>query len=427
MTKTARATLLAMLLGTTAVGGAGLAAAPAAAQSLADTMVTAYRSSPDLAAARAGVKVSGEQAVQARAGNRPTVQGTIDFDLEYDDFNEVIFPNTLALTITQTLYSGGQVENAIEAAETRITAEEARLRATEQQVLLDAITAHEDVVRDQGFVRLGIKNVRVLSEQLRAARERFEVGEVTRTDVEQARAALAGARSSLAASRGSLAASRENYLRTVGVLPGDLQRRPPLPELPATIEEAVAIALTREPTLQSVRLEREASGSDVRSAIGALLPQVSLQAQLSRVDTLNDRGRSVVDSDGGSIGLNITLPFYTGGANFSNIRESQALVEQAAANVTSAERAVVEGVGIAYASLEVAKASISAGLLEVEAAQLAFDGVSEEAKVGARTTLDVLDAEAEVLEAESDLVEARRDETVAAYTILAAIGLLTVE
>ncbi|MEM9763238.1 MAG: TolC family outer membrane protein [Pseudomonadota bacterium] len=404
--------------------------AGAGAQSLSDTLVTAYRNSPDLASARAGVKVQAENAVQARAQGRPFISGTATLDLEFDDFNEVVLPNTLGVTLSQQLYTGGQIRNATRAAETRITAEQQRLQAIEQSVLLEALTAHLDVLRDAAFVELGIKNLRVLSEQLRAARERFEVGEVTRTDVEQARAATAASRSSLAASRGALVASRETYLRSVGRPAGDLQRPPPLPDVPASVPEAVSLALVQDPALRAARIERQAAGFDVKTAIGALLPQLELTAQASRTDVLRDDdflGNPVDAQTSGSVGLALTIPFYTGGLNYSNIRETQALVEAAVADITLAERTAVENVGSAYAALDVARASIEAGVLEVEASQLAFEGVQEEAKVGARTTLDVLDAEADVLEAESDLVAARRDEAVAIYSILAAVGLMTVE
>ncbi|MEL6769181.1 MAG: TolC family outer membrane protein [Pseudomonadota bacterium] len=404
--------------------------AGAGAQSLSDTLVTAYRNSPDLASARAAVKVQAENAVQARAQGRPFISGTATLDLEFDDFNEVVLPNTLGVTLSQQLYTGGQIRNATRAAETRITAEQQRLQAIEQSVLLEALTAHLDVLRDAAFVELGIKNLRVLSEQLRAARERFEVGEVTRTDVEQARAATAASRSSLAASRGALVASREIYLRAVGRPPGDLQRPPPLPDVPASVPEAVSLALVQDPALRAARIERQAAGFDVKTAIGALLPQLELTAQASRTDVLRDEdflGNSIGAQTSGSVGLALTIPFYTGGLNYSNVRETQALVEAAVADITLAERTAVENVGSAYAALDVARASIEAGVLEVEASQLAFEGVQEEAKVGARTTLDVLDAEADVLEAESDLVSARRDEAVAIYSILASVGLLTVE
>ncbi|MEM7529963.1 MAG: TolC family outer membrane protein [Pseudomonadota bacterium] len=427
-----RAPIIALAAFLTLPTGAAILAVPtgAEAQSLADTLVTAYRNSPDLASARASVKIQSENAVQARSQGRPTISGTASLEVEFDDFNEVVLPNTLALQLTQQLYTGGQIRNSTLAAETRITAEQSRLTAVEQSVLLEALTAHLNVLRDASFVDLGIKNLRVLSEQLRAARERFEVGEVTRTDVEQARAATAASRSSLAASRGALVASRESYLRAVGRPAGDLQRTPPLPDVPATVSEAVGLGLVQDPALRAARIDREAAGYDVKTAIGALLPQLALTAQASRSDILRDDdflGDSVPAQTSGSVGLTLTLPFYTGGFNYSNVRETQALVEAAVADITSAERTVVENIGSAYAALDVARASIEAGTLEVEAARLAFEGVQEEAKVGARTTLDVLDAEADVLEAESDLVAARRDEAIAIYSILASIGMLTVD
>ncbi|MGF1552042.1 MAG: TolC family outer membrane protein [Paracoccaceae bacterium] len=408
--------------------------APAAAQSLADTLVTAYRNSPDLAGARSSVVIADELAEQARAQRRPDINGSAELSVRFDEFNDVVYPTSLALTLNQALYTGGQITNTISAAETRTEAQILGLEATEQDVLLNAVTAHQNVLRDAAFVQLGIKNVRVLSEQLRAARERFEVGEVTRTDVEQARAQVAGARANLAASRGALASSRESYRRVVGVLPGDLEPPPPLPEIPATREAAVGVALVREPTLRAARLSREAAGFDVRAAIGQLLPQLSLTAQASRTDTFEPNRSdnpfaqgTIRDRDTGSIGLTLSIPFYQGGANYAEVRENQARVAQSVSDITAQERLTIEQVAAAYAQRDVARASIEAGRLEVEASRLAFEGVVEEARVGARTTLDVLDAEADVLDAESDLVEARRDETVAVYTILAAIGLLTVE
>ena len=285
------------------------------------------------------------------------------------------------------------------------------------------MTAYADVRLGGELVSIRRNNVRVLNEQLRAARERFEVGEVTRTDVEQARARLAAARSRLAAAKGALANSREAYQRVVGEYPGDLNPPPPLPELPSSKDEAVAMALRDDPGVIAARLERKAAGSDVRAAIGALLPQVSLQAQLSSVETFSD-GRAGPET--ASIGIVVTVPLYTGGLNYSNVREAQALVDGASADIDNTMRIAARNVGISWANLDVARASIRAGRLEVSATRLAFEGVREEAKVGARTTLDVLDAEQEVLEARSRLTEARHDEYVAAYSLLASIGKLTV-
>ncbi|MFQ5567622.1 MAG: TolC family outer membrane protein, partial [Paracoccaceae bacterium] len=334
------------------------------------------------------------------------------------------YPTSVSLSFVQPLYTGGQVENATEAAETRITAQEAALIATEQQILLDAVTAFVDVRRDNELVVIARNNVRVLTEQLRAARERFEVGEVTRTDVEQARSRLAAARSRLAATKGALANAREAYRRVVGEYPGELQPPPPLPDLPADQAEAVAMALRDDPNVIAARLERKAAGSDVRTAIGALLPQVSLQGRISSDETFSD---GLAGPETAAIGVFVTVPLYTGGLNYSNVREAQAAAEGASADIDTTMRTAARNVGVAWSDLDVARASIRAGRLEVSAARFAFEGVQEEAKVGARTTLDVLDAEQEVLDARSNLAVARRDEYVAAYSLLAAIGKLTVE
>jgi outer membrane protein len=405
-----------------------VAATPASAQSLPDVLVTAYLNSPELAAARADVNVFSERAVQARAGGRLRVEGELSLEAvtRTNTSPGISFPNypaRVSLGFLQPLYTGGQVENATEAAETRITEQEVFLIATEQRILLDAVTAYSNVRLGKELVSISRNNVRVLTEQLRAARERFEVGEVTRTDVEQARARLAAARSTLAASTGALANSREDYQQVVGEYPGELQPPPPLPELPSSQDEAVAMALRDDPGVIAARLERDAAGSDVRAAIGPLLPQVSLQGRLSSEETFSDGNAG---SETASIGVFVTVPFYSGGFNYSNVREAQAVVEGASADIDTNMRAAARNVGNSWTNLDVARASIRAGRLEVSAARLAFEGVQEEAKVGARTTLDVLDAEQEVLNARQKLVVAQRDEHVAAYSLLASIGKLTV-
>ena len=414
----------AALLGTTSLG-------TARAESLADALVMAYEASPELAAGRANIKALGELAVQARSQGRIQVQGTLNLTAQlrsitqagrFQGLNRYVFPTTMQLDLTQPLYTGGQIENATEAAETRITAEEARLIATEQSVLLNTVISYMNVRRDQTLVSLGHNNVRVINEQLRAARERFDVGEVTRTDVAQAEARLAAARSTLAAAQGQLAASKEAYRRLVGQYPGKLQPPPPVPDLPKSIEEAIVIAQTDEPSIRAARLDRQAASSDVRSAIGSLLPQVSLLGQVSKSDTIRVEDDSQTAA---SIGLQVVIPFYSGGGNYSRVRQAQAVAEGADAAIALAVKDVRQQVGVAWSDLNVARASIRAGNLEIKAAKIAFEGVQEEAKVGARTTLDVLDAEQELLDARGSLVTARRDEYVAAYNLLFSIGKLT--
>jgi outer membrane protein len=409
--------------------------APARAETLADALVTAVRTSPELAQARSNVKILAERAIQARSGGRIRANGLIDLSTDFNfsnrngDFsnlndNDLTYPTQMVLEVEQPIYTGGQVANATEAALTRMTAQEARVIATEQLVLLNAVQAYIDVQRDETLVELGENNVRVIGEQLRAAEERFDVGEVTRTDVAQAEARLAAARSLLAARIGALQVSREAFRRDVGVYPEDLDPVPPLPDVPDSLEQAVTIAFSEAPEILAARLERIAAGSDVRAAIGALLPQVSLAGQVGRVDVLGVERDSNADA---TLGVRVTLPFYNGGFNWSRVRESQALVEANEADIVTSMRDAAERVGTAWSDLRVSGAVIDAGQLEVEAAQIAFEGVREEAKVGARTTLDVLDAEQELLNARADLIVARRDEYFAAYALLFAIGKLSVE
>lgn len=394
------------------------------AETLADALAAAVLSSPELEQARANVRVLAERAIQARAQGRLQVDGSLNLSARFFALEELTYPNTMQLDITQPLYTGGQVANATEAALTRMTAQEALVVATEQQVLLNAVLAYMDVLRDETLVDLSENNIRVIGEQLRAAQERFDVGEVTRTDVAQAEARLAAARSLLAARIGALKASTEAYRRSVGAYPIDLQPPPPIPDVPDSLDMAIQIAMVEDPEILAARLDRLAAGSDVRQAIGALLPQVSLQGRVARADTLNVRLDGTTTA---TVGLQVTIPFYDGGFSYSRIREAQAIVEVEDAGVVTTMRDTAEQVGIAWSDLQVAQASIEAGELEVRAAEIAFEGVTEEAKVGARTTLDVLDAEQELLNARGDLIVSRRDMVVAAYALLFAIGKLSVE
>ncbi len=400
----------------------------ARALSLSDALVTAVLTSPELSQARSNVKILAERAVQARARGRIQLSGTIDFFSDFGQFDtldDLEYPTQMTLQAEQPIYTGGQVANATEAALTRMTAQEARVIATEQLVLFNAVQAYLDVQRDETLVELGENNVRVISEQLRAAEERFNVGEVTRTDVAQAEARLAASRSLLAARRGALEVSRETFRRSVGVFPEDLQPPPPIPDLPESLDQAITIAFAEQPEILAARLDRIAAGNDVRAAIGALLPQVSLAGELGRADSLNS---DLIEAENqATIGVRIVLPFYSGGFNYSRVREAQALVESNEADIVTSMRDTAQRVGSAWSDLKVADATIELGQLEVQAAQIAFEGVREEAKVGARTTLDVLDAEQELLSARADLIVSRRDEYVAAFGLLFAIGKLSVE
>lgn len=400
------------------------AAPPAGADTLAEAFASAYATNPTLDAVRAQVRQADELVSAARAGYRPDVQGQLTLQLDRTDRENAAAststPRTAAVQATQTLYDGGRTRNQIDSAISGVSQGRAGLASAEQTVLLNVVTTFMNVRRDQQFVSLAKSNVRLIREQLRAAEDRFAVGEVTRTDVSQARARLAEARSVLAAQEGQLVRSRQAYRRVVGNPPGALAEPPPLPVLPVTLEDAIAIAMSNHPDIAAAQFAEESARSDVKAAISNLLPQVTLQGTVTV-----DQGRQVGDATSGTIQLQAVVPIYQGGAEYAEIRRQKEIVSQRRAEIRDETRTVLEAVENAWSDLEVSRIAIRAGRQQVAAARIAFEGVREEAKLGARTTIDVLDAEQELLDARTDLVNARRDEYVAAYTVLAAVGDLT--
>jgi len=324
------------------------------------------------------------------------------------------------------LFDGGASQAAIESAKETVLGTRAQLRNIEQSVFLNAVTAYLDVRRDLRFVGLAQNNINVIDQQVQAARDRFEVGEVTRTDVSQAQARRAQAQSTLATNRGNLERSRQFFTQAVGSAPRDLATPPRLPKLPSTLQAAYDIAQQRHPTLAAARHFEKASAFDVQRAKAGRSPVISLQGSFALQNNTSTRN-GFTDNDNSSLTLNGTVPLYQGGRISSLERQAAANLAQRQAQIQDTARTIRQNVGNAWSSLEVARASIRASQQQIRAAQIAFDGVREEAKLGARTTLDVLDAEQELLNARSSLAAAMRDEHVAAYNLLSAIGLLSVE
>ncbi|MGM0585264.1 MAG: TolC family outer membrane protein [Pseudomonadota bacterium] len=422
-----------------ALGAALGLAAPAEAQTtLADALARAYENSPRLAAQRADVRARVERELQARGEAFGTIEGTSSYQLQNRDApgtfgggrsRDDSDPFSLGVSGAIPLYSGGRIENATQAARQSVLAGRSTLDSVEQEVLLAAVTAYEDVRRDIALVGVARSNVRVIGEQLRAARDRFEVGEVTRTDVSQAEARLAAARSTLAARTGALARSRQAYRAAVGELPDDLQPPPPLPDLPESETAAIALAESQHPDLRAARFAVAQAEFGVKRAIGGMLPSVSLEGGARYEDgaiLTDDGGISDSDTNAVNVGVRASVPLWTGGRNPSSVREAQAQVAQAQAQVHDVARSIREAVSNAWSGLEVARATITAARQQIRAAQIAFEGVREEATLGARTTLDVLNAEQELQSARADLISALRDEYVAGYQLLAAVGSLTV-
>ncbi len=419
----ARTLALAAALALAASGGAR-------ADTLAEAFASAYETNPELLSARASLSAVDERVNQARAGYRPEVSASVRYGADYNNLrirgsDDAQDPFTASIDAAQTLYDGGQTSNSVRGRIADVSATRAQINALEQDVLLRTVTAYVDVLRDEEFVRLARNNVRVITEQLRASRDRFEVGEVTRTDVSQAEAALAEANANLADVIGNLERSRQDYRQVVGAEPINLMPQPPLPPLPQTVDEAVTIALANHPDVIAARFTEESRVRDVRTQIGGLLPQVALEASVGYGDSAIFANSATSDQTDASIGVRATIPLYQGGAQYSRIREAQARASQARADISVQARARRQLVEAAWSELAVARASIVAGRERVRAAQLAFEGVREEAIVGSRTTLDVLDAEQETLDARTSLVDAQRNEYVAGYTLVAAVGALT--
>ncbi len=405
----------------------------ASADTLRDALAQAYRSNPTLTGARAGLRALDEGVPQAKALGRPFVDVTTGIsrgytDASLQDHNTTVASVSPALSLP--IYQGGLVGASVGAAEKRIESGRADLRSTEAQTFVDVVAAYLEVIRAQRVVELNDNQVKVLGTNLQAAKDRFEVGDLTRTDVAQSEARLAGAQSALTAAQGQLTIARENYLRVVGKAPDNLESPPLLPGLPETPDVAVDMALSNNPDLLAAKATAQAAGFDVRAAKADRLPVLSARASGTYSDYLGTYRNPVsvlgISSDqnqtSGEVGLTARVPLYQGGAVASRIRQTQAQQSQAMERVVLTERSVINQARAAYANLATARAVKLSSETAVSANQLALEGVKAENSVGTRDVLDVLNAEQELLNSEVSLVTAQRDEYVAGFALLAAVG-----
>ena len=392
---------------------------PAAAQSLGEALAAAYRNSNLLEQNRAVLRAADEGVAQAVAALRPVVNFVARAEARHplqQGANRLAA--SLGLSADLTLYDFGRNQMAVDVARENVLATRQALVNLEQRVLLAAVAAFMDVRSTAEVVELRNANVRLITQQLRAARDRFELGEITRTDVAIAEARLAGARSNLAAAEGDLAAARAAYRAAVGAAPGALRAPPALPRLPRSLNEATATARETHPRIRQAQHEVTAAELNLARAAAARQGRIRTGAQAG----INDRGQESL-----SLSLSYERPLYTGGQLSSLERQAAASrdAQRAALHQTAVE--VVQEVERAWSDLAVSAARIEASERQIAAAQTAYDGVRQEAELGARTTLDVLNAEQELLDARSARVGAEAGRTVAVYRLLAAMGLLTVE
>jgi outer membrane protein len=397
------------------------------AETLADALVAGYESSGLIEQNRAVLRAADEDVAQAVGALRPVVEwiASVSGSLRYgeaptlfgsagNELQENLSAN-LGLRATLTLYDGGGRRLAIEAQKEIVLATRQALINVEQQVLGRIVQAYLEVLRAGSFVQLRENNVRLITQELRAAEDRFDVGEITRTDVALAEARLAAARSLLAAEQGGLARAQEEFRAAVGEAPRALSPVAPA-RIPQSIDEARSIALRSHPALLQARHDVAAAEIAIARSEALLRPRVNLEAQLG-IDQEFEESASVT--------LGASAPIYQGGQLASQIRQFQARRDAARGQLLETSRQIEQTVGNAYSFLEVARASRQAFEQQVSASQVAFEGVREEAQLGARTTLDVLDAEQELLDARTSLVDAEVNETVASYSVLQSMGMLT--
>ncbi len=402
--------------------------------SLREAMAQAYATNPDILVERANLRATDENVPIARAAGLPTARSTAGYteNTYNSNYNGVspVRQVTAGLNLSAPIYSGGTVSNSIRAADARVAAGQANLRTVEANLFTDVVSAYMNVIRDEAIARLNQQNVNVLDVNLRATKDRFEVGDLTRTDVAQSEARLAIARGQLQSAQAQLIASRETYLRVVGAPPGDLDSPPPLPGLPGDVGGAVTVAMEENPSLDAAGKAAKAAEYDVKAARGSRLPTVSLGTTSNYFNNLRSGGLQLggtgveaqTDGIATSAGVSLSLPLFQGGAPAARVRQAKARQSAALETVTSTERNVIANVRSAFASYRSSLEVIESSRVAVDANRLSLEGVRAENSVGTRTILDILNAEQELLNSQVTYVRAERDAYVAGFALLASMG-----
>ena len=413
---------------------AALMAGTASADTLREALVSAYQTNPTLTAQRETLAGTDATVAIARAAGRPQVTAQVGLNrnlarsgvLDTGGHGPTL---SAGADLSLPLFNGGAVRNSVQAAKTRVEAGRATLVAVEGDVFTQAVSAYMNVIRDRSIVELNQNNVKVLQTNLEATRDRFQIGDLTRTDVAQSEARLQLGRSQLAQAQGQLTASEATYRQVIGHAPGQLAPPPPLPPLPTTPEEAIRIALANNPDLIAISREAIAAGYDVRVAQAGRLPTLSGVLSNTYVNNLGGAGRDPFTNQPNpatgnqtQIGLQANIPIFQGGLPAARIRQAQAQQGQVLEQVVGTERAVVQAARAAFATYDAAEKAIQSNTVAVQANELALEGARAEQSVGTRTVLDVLNAEQELLNSQVALVSAKRDAYVAGFQLLNAMG-----
>jgi outer membrane protein len=406
-------------------------AAPAAADNLREALVGAYNTNPTLEAARANQRATDENVPINRAQGLPSlaVQAT-HIEFIQQSANAFTAPErNLGVNVQMLVpvYSGGAVRNAIAAAKERVEAGQADLRNTESTLFAQVVAAYMDVLRTEALVALATNNVAVLRTNLEATSDRFQIGDLTITDVAQSRSRLAVAEGDLQSAQANLIAARETYIRLVGQAPGELDAPPPLPGLPATVGEAIVSALENNPNLDAAKQRAEAAGFDTKVAGAGRLPTVGVFVNGDYSDFYGTLGGPISANFAQSektanAGVRVTIPLFQGGLPAARQRQAGARESAALEDVIAAERQIIAETRSTWSNWQAANAVIKSAQAAVEAAELSLEGLRAENSIGNRQVLDVLNGEQELLNARAQLVTARRNAYVAGFNLLALMG-----
>jgi outer membrane protein len=416
--------------------------APAWADTLQEAIALAYRTNPTLLAQRAQQRALDESVPQARAGLRPTIdlsasasysrtdsEGGGSRDLNGDGIPDTITggvsesdSGSVSVGLSQNIWTAGRVGRQINIAEANVLAGRENLRAIEQQVLASVIQAYVDVQRDMEILRIRQENITVLRRQLEESSARFEVGEITRTDVAQSESRLAQSEADLASSQAQLSVSRAAYAAVVGQAPADMEAPPPLPGVPTDFDAALDIGLIDNPGVRAAEYQLQGAEAQVAAARSEYLPSIRATGSYGGSDELS--GFNPGNRTSFQAGVSVSVPLFTGGLNQSRVAQALEQANAAQIGVEGERRNVLQDVSSAFAQVVSARATVTAGNEAVRAATVAAEGVRQEAQVGLRTTLDVLNQELELRASQVTLISARRNEYVAQAQLLAAMGRL---
>jgi outer membrane protein len=406
-----------------------VATGAARAETLKEALNAAYRFNPRLDAARALQRATDEEVPRALSGYRPKVDGSADTTYERTTIRPSSSgvggesnPRGYAVGLTQPVFRGFRTKNAVSLAEATARAGWEALRSTENSVLLEAVTAYMDVVRDQAILTLRENNVTVLTRDLSATQARFQAGEVTRTDVEQAKARRAGAVAALDLARANLKTSRAVFERVIGHPPSRLVEPRPTTIAPKSLPDSTEIALRESPLVVAALYREQQARFNIDLIRGELLPSVQLEANYAR---RLDSSENVEDVESTTVTGRLIVPFYSGGEVEARVRQAKQTHVQRIQEIEQTRTEVQAQVVTAWSQLQAAKAAVESDEVAVTANRVALAGVREEERVGQRTLLDVLNAEQELLNSEVTLVTDRRNVVVASYTLLFAVGRLS--